>query len=176
MAGRNPPKSSGQDPKSRKNNPHAPPLSTHLVITPLEILTKKNIFKETIDAGFNCSLCLGACFVVAPLFFHCMHKMGWVVTIVHHEDVVKKIPSLEDIQTILDGYKQSKPNILACDLDEFLILLEKYHYTKLTSVQKLVAKRMFDAHIDTEIENLELRETKSNEKKYRSKRKCNLKD
>ena len=29
---------------------------------------------------------------------------------------------------------------------------------------------------DMEIENLELRETKSNEKKYRSKRKCTLKD
>jgi hypothetical protein len=89
-----------------------------------------------------------------------MHKMGWVVAIVHHEDIVKHIFALEDIQTALDEYKRSKPNILACDFDEFLLLLEKYSYMKLTSVQKLVAKRMFDADVDVEIENLELRSQK----------------
>lgn len=33
-------------------------------------------FKLNIDPYFHCSLCLGGCFILAPLFFHCMHKVS----------------------------------------------------------------------------------------------------
>lgn len=40
-------------------------------------------FKLNIDPYFHCSLCLGGCFILAPLFFHCMHKVQSILLDFH---------------------------------------------------------------------------------------------
>ena len=47
-------------------------------------------FKIHVDAGFNCSMCLASCFVLVPLFVHCMHKMGWAAAVVHAESASRR--------------------------------------------------------------------------------------
>ena len=94
-------------------------------------------FKLNVDAGFSCSMCLGSCLIVAPLFFHSMHKMGWSATVVHEqaraEQRLAQPPTTEDLHATLGLYIETKgTNPLAWDCDDFLHYLKKPH-VKVTS-------------------------------------------
>lgn len=115
-------------------------------------------FRITFDAGLHHNLCLGACFVIMPLFLHTMHKLGWAVEIVNEEALVEKrhatTPTPEDLRAGLRTYTASKGGeCLALDRDEFLALLEK-PWGQVTSVQRAFAKQIFDAHVESELGKL----------------------
>jgi len=115
-------------------------------------------FKLKVDAGFNCSACLGTCFVVAPLFFHCMHKMGWATKVIHTEAQaeadITRYSTPADLRQMLSSYVRNKEggnNVLALDRDEFLSLVRASKAIKPTSVQRDFAARIFDAHVEAEL-------------------------
>jgi hypothetical protein len=116
-------------------------------------------FKFTIDAGLSCSLCLGGCGLILPLFFHAMHKMGWAITIVNKEvDIgtahLEATPTLEDLKRAFSRYQFSKgDNLLALDRDEFLAFSTKGR-TQVTSVQHAILAKIFDSHVEAELEKL----------------------
>jgi len=115
-------------------------------------------FKLKVDAGFNCSACLGTCFVVAPLFFHCMHKMGWATKVIHTEAQaeadITRYSTPADLRQMLSSYVRNKEggnNVLALDRDEFLSLVRASKAIKSTSVQRDFAARIFDAHVEAQL-------------------------
>jgi len=115
-------------------------------------------FKLNVDPGFNCSACLASCLVFLPLFFHCMHKMGWAATVVHKDAELEKryarTPSPDEVRASLDTYIHSKGfNILELDKEEFLDLFQKPH-VRATSVLRAYAERAFDAHVEVELMKL----------------------
>lgn len=116
-------------------------------------------FKLNVDPGYNCSMCLGACFIIAPLFFHCLHKMGWAAAVVHSQASVErkkaKVLNVNDLQVSLGQYLALKGgNCLALDRDEFLSALSKASGRALTSTQRTLALRMFEAHVEVELSKL----------------------
>jgi hypothetical protein len=114
-------------------------------------------FKLNVDPGFPCSMCLGTCFVVAPLFFHCLHKMGWAAAVVHTEAAAAKrsavVPTVNEIQATLFAYVKMKGgNVLALDRDEYLDALGgSLRTTHISSVQRAFAAKLFDAHVESEL-------------------------
>lgn len=116
-------------------------------------------FKVNVDAGLRCSLCLGACLTIAPLFFHCMHKLGWAVCVVQSEAEAQrksaKPPTADAVRADLLSYVSSKgDNPLALDRDQFLYLLKTKPGACVTSVQRAFAKQLFDDHVEAELEKL----------------------
>lgn len=112
-------------------------------------------FKMTVDAGATCTLCLSACFTMAPLFFHTMHKMGWAVEVVAEEIRAEsrnaKMPTPEDLQACFRRYLDDHEGIcLSLDRDEFLALLE-VPGVRVTSVQRVFAGQIFDAYVEEEL-------------------------
>merc|ERR1712032_1293593 len=72
-------------------------------------------------------------------------------------------PTMEDLKNAFHGYVNSKGNnLLALDHDEFLAVLEK-PMTNVTSVQRVYARRLLDAHIEAELQKQALVEKKSGE-------------
>ena len=134
-------------------------------------------FKNTVDAGFNCSLCLGACLMVIPLFFHCMHKMGWAANVLHAKNQSaaerpSSLITLHNIKAGLEAYKEEKRRMchgnvngsafndvdltLSFDVDEFLDnFLPEYLAIgtrgSLTSVQRICATKLFDKEVQTRL-------------------------
>jgi hypothetical protein len=115
-------------------------------------------FKLHVDAGFNCSMCLAVCFVVVPLFIHCMHKMGWAAAVVHENTASDRrnarTPSVAELQAHLHTYIESKgaADGLDLDKDEYLALLKSRHHDKVTSTQREFCARIFDAHVNQILE------------------------
>ena len=142
-------------------------------------------FKINVDSGFNCSLCLGSCLVLMPLFFHCMHKMGWSALVVMEDaaacrrSAVAATPA--DIRARLrlyvaaaqqqqdddgqggggggggGGGSGSGSSVLALDCDEFLASLVDPR-VKATSVATAYARRLFDAHVEAALAAMEAKE------------------
>jgi len=119
-------------------------------------------FKLNVDPGFPCSMCLGTCFIIAPLFFHCLHKMGWAATVVHKEAALARkdatAPTVEDMRETLRRYVASKgdDNCLALDRDEYLASLPAaLRRTHVTSVQTTFAATLFDRLVDRELQALD---------------------
>jgi hypothetical protein len=116
-------------------------------------------FKFTIDAGLSCSLCLGGCGVILPLFFHAMHKMGWAIAIVNKETAIGNTdlapPTLEELKESFRSYRASKgDNFLALDRDEFLALPSQKGWTSVTSVQRALLARIFDSYVEAKLDML----------------------
>merc|ERR1711907_362121 len=116
-------------------------------------------FKENVDAGLGCTLCLTACFCVAPLFFHTMHKLGWAVAVVQEEAECQrrdaKPPTADDLRTELKHYVASKgSNVLALDREEFLHVLKIKPGARVTSVQRAFSKQLFDEYVEGELAKL----------------------
>lgn len=116
-------------------------------------------FKLNVDGGLRCSLCLGTCLIIAPLFFHCMHKLGWAVGVVQAEAEAErksaKPPTAPEIRADLLSYISSKgDNPLALDRDQFLYVLKTKPGACVTSVQRAFAKQLFDDHVEVELEKL----------------------
>ena len=118
-------------------------------------------FRLNVDPGASCSMCLGICLVVGPLFLHCLHKMAWVAEVVmadaesrstHQGDFF----TAKDIRASFVAYKTGKTNkgvenVLALDRDEFL---QEFAGGSLTSVQLAFAGQVFDRHVAVELEKL----------------------
>ena len=102
-------------------------------------------FKINVDPGYNCSVCLGACFCVVPLFMHCMHKMGWACGVVSANTEAKKgTVTPAGIRGAFAAYVATKggDGVLALDRGEFLGRLDAA-----TSVQRTFAAQLFDTHV-----------------------------
>jgi len=117
-------------------------------------------FKLHIDPYFHCSLCLGGCFVIAPLFFHCVHKIGWAraVVIAHEAAELRDAhaPTLADLNEILNAYvKGRRGNVLALDLSDFMLFMESHRELTFGSVSREVAKRLFDERVRGMLEEQE---------------------
>jgi hypothetical protein len=109
-------------------------------------------FKMTIDAGSTCVICLTMCLILAPIFLHSMHKIGWAVKIVKEETAAEQrlaaAPTPEGLRARLEAYVDSKGGAcLLMDRDEFLEGLDTAGI-RATSVQKTLAGRLFDAHVE----------------------------
>jgi len=105
-------------------------------------------FKLNVDPGFPCSMCLGGCFVLAPLFFHCMHKMCWAVNVINTATELSEVGiSMDEMEDALCSYSKVKGNYyLSMDKDEFLHGLPRaLKKLKLTSVETELASQLFDA-------------------------------
>ena len=97
--------------------------------------------------------------MIAPLFFHCMHKLGWAVSVVQaeseHQRQNSHPPTADEIRQDLASYLAAKgPNPLALDRDQFLYLLKTKPGANVTSVQRAFAKQLFDDHVEAELEKL----------------------
>jgi hypothetical protein len=118
-------------------------------------------FKLNVDPGLSCSACLGACFAVVPLFFHCMHKMGWAAAIIQLDNEIQTaeatMPTPDDLRDNLRAYVDTVGgNCLALDRDEFLDFCAKSRgKVKVTSVQRTFAGRIFDAHVDAALADMD---------------------
>lgn len=120
-------------------------------------------FKMTIDAGSACTFCLTSCLTLAPLFFHCMHKMGWATQVVNEEAAAQLRragpPTPEGLRQSFQAYLESKDsNCLALDRDEFLEGLG-CAAVRATSVQRALAGQIFDAHVEAELSIIMKQET-----------------
>ena len=105
-------------------------------------------FKLHIDPYFHCSLCLGGCFVIAPLFFHCMHKIGWARAVVRAHEAAERrdarAPTIADLAAILDAYVHSRAgDALALDLEGFTRFMESHRGLAFGSVSRDVAGALF---------------------------------
>lgn len=115
-------------------------------------------FKITVDAGFTCVMCLTSCLLLVPLFFHCMHKLGWAARVVQaHNEVEKKnarpLTTIE-IQNELCNYIGRKGNnFMELDYKEFLRLFDEPGIKK-TSTQVAYAKQIFDAHVQQKLKGV----------------------
>lgn len=124
-------------------------------------------FKLNIDPYFHCSLCLGGCFIIAPLFFHALHRLGYVRNIVyaHYEsrDRLGRTPSLCDLQNVLAEYIRStrEPGVLSLDKTEFLHFLDKQLHLRIGSVARSCAADLFDTHVKDELSKLRSAPAKS---------------
>lgn len=121
-------------------------------------------FKLHVDPGINCSACLGSCLVLAPLWLHCMHKMGWVAGVVHEEarerEQTPVVPTVEQVEHVFRNYVYSKGgNCLALDHEELLALLDGPG-AKITSAQRAFATRLLDLHIEAEFNKVRTTELK----------------
>jgi len=127
-------------------------------------------FKINVDSGFNCSLCLGSCLVLMPLFFHCMHKMGWSALVVMEDAAACRRSAVAatpgDIRARLRLYVAaaqggggggSGSSVLALDCDDFLASLVDPR-VKATSVATAYARRLFDAHVEAALAAMEAKE------------------
>lgn len=104
-------------------------------------------FKLHVDPGFPCSMCLGTCFIVAPLFFHCMHKMNWAIGVSNTMTEKMSHPiSVDEIEDALALYYKSKGGYcLSMDKSEFMKTLpQAVKKIKLTSVEVELASQLFD--------------------------------
>jgi hypothetical protein len=115
-------------------------------------------FKITFDAGLSSNLCFGAFLMILPLFIHSMHKLAWVVEIVHKKAELDKdsamLATLDDLQSRFSNYATSKGgNCLLLDRDEFLRVLGG-PALQLTSVQHVIASKVFDLHVNAELEEI----------------------
>ena len=104
-------------------------------------------FKTNVDPGFPCSVCIGGCFVLAPLFFHCMHKMCWCVSVINIATELPQVGiSVDEMKDALCSYYKAKDNYyLNMDKEEFLDGLPRaLKKLKLTSVETELASQLFD--------------------------------
>ena len=97
-------------------------------------------------------MCLTSCLVIIPLFFHSLHKLGWVGVLVKLDAEVTareaKYPTPEELRRLVREYMASKgDNVLALDDEEFLSALKDEPTIKCTSTQVLYAKSLFDEHV-----------------------------
>ncbi len=121
-------------------------------------------FKIAVDPGFACTMCLTGCFVIVPLFFHLMHKLGWVGRLVRMESDLKERDSANyltpiQIRDLLDLYVTSKkakgnPNPFALDYQEFESLIKNQPRNRITTTQLQYAKEVFDRHVSKVMESL----------------------
>ena len=117
-------------------------------------------FKINVDAGFKCSLCLASCLILAPLFFHSMHKMGWAAAVVRgHTSAEERraVPlTAAEVRACFDAYVSSQgPNVLAWDCDEFVSgLVHCKRHAKVTSTLKKMACQLFEAHVSDELASM----------------------
>jgi len=114
-------------------------------------------FKDNVDAGANCSMCLGACLVVVPLFFHCMHKLAWAAAVVQQDvaagQTLAAPPTAAEVRAALDLYVASADG-LGLDLDDFLTALGARPNVRLTSTAQRFATSLFDAAVETRLQQL----------------------
>ena len=116
-------------------------------------------FKLHVDAGFNCSMCLAACFVLVPLFVHCMHKMGWAASVVHAESAVRRRRAVErpatpaQVRAAVADYVATRP-VLLLDRDELKAFAEAKLGNLTTSAQEKFLDRLFDQHVDARLDAL----------------------
>ena len=127
------------------------PMILFLLGTAMLFLEFVFFFKMAVDPGFPCAMCLTSCLVIVPLFFHCMHKLGWVGMLVKLDAEVKareaKYPTTEELRSLLKCYIQSKSdNVMALDFGEFkkMVLSQPI---RCTSTQLLYCEKIFDAHV-----------------------------
>ena len=90
--------------------------------------------------------------MIIPLFFHSLHKLGWVGMLVKLDAEVTareaKYPTPEDLRRLVREYVTSKgDNCLALDYEEFASALKDDPTIKCTSTQVLYAKALFDDHV-----------------------------
>lgn len=114
-------------------------------------------FKTHVDEQVS-YICLGACLMIAPLFFHTLHKLSWVTEVIDAEADVEKEKATpltpSEIHERLMEYVESKGNeIMDMDRHEFMESL-KGRWIKSTSAQQVYARRLFDAHLDKAFETL----------------------
>lgn len=110
-------------------------------------------FKTQVDANVS-YICLAVCFLVAPLFFHAMHKLSWVHQVIKADADVGKQEARsltpEEIQSRLVLYVESKTSFLDLDRQEFLSSL-RGRRIKCTSAQQVYAGRLFDEYLETQL-------------------------
>ena len=121
-------------------------------------------FKISVDPGFPCTMCLTMCFLIAPLFFHTLHKMSWAVAVIreseddhqrrHHDRRGGTDP--RDLETALESYAESKGGFcLSMDKEEFMRGLHgAVNKASLTSVEKEFASQLFDSFIQRKVAEL----------------------
>jgi len=105
-------------------------------------------FHNTVDSGFWLTIAISCCLSMIPLFIHCLHKMGWAMSIVQTEMKFREEKNLtqgtEDIREALKQYLISKPdNVLHYDMEEFI---DTIHLpgTKMTTGKKIFAENLFN--------------------------------
>ena len=116
-------------------------------------------FKIHVDAGFNCSMCLASCFVLVPLFVHCMHKMGWAAAVVHAESASRRRRAAErpctpvELKGAFLDYAASKP-VLSLDKGELRKFAEDRLGLLTTTAQHAFLDKLFDRYVDARLDDL----------------------
>ena len=116
-------------------------------------------FKIHVDAGFNCSMCLASCFILVPLFMHCMHKMGWAATVVHAESASRRRRAAErpcapvELKGAFLDYAASKP-VLSLDKGELRKFAEDRLGLLTTTAQHAFLDKLFDRYVDARLDDL----------------------
>lgn len=118
-------------------------------------------FKTQIDANVS-YMCLSVCFLVAPLFFHSLHKMSWAHEIVDAKAEIDREQARaltpEDLRgRFMEYVATKKDNILDMDRDEFLSDLFGKGVKK-TSAQQVYASRLFDVYLQSHVSSHYLEE------------------
>lgn len=116
-------------------------------------------FKLHVDAGFNCSMCLASCFVLVPLFVHCMHKLGWATAVVHAESAAGRRRAAEypctpaELKETFLDYAAKKP-VLSLDKDELRHFAEERLGMLTTTAQHAFLDKLLEKYVDARLDDL----------------------